>query len=71
MPELVRNTASYAINKAEKRISEKRVVRAGKGFTLFISIEDMDDTIRIIKSLKDSGVLTDVVTETVKHEKKN
>ena len=74
MPELVRNTASYAasnaINKAERRISEKRVVRAGKGFTLFISNEDMDNIIRIIKSLKDSGVLTDGVTETVKHETK-
>ena len=74
MPELVRNTASYAasnaINKAERRISEKRVVRAGKGFTLFISNEDMDDIIRIIKSLKDSGVLTDGVNETVKHETK-
>ena len=70
----MRNTASYAtsnaINKAERRISEKRVVRAGKGFTLFISNEDMDNIIRIIKSLKDSGVLTDGVNETVKHETK-
>ena len=30
----------------------------------------MDDIIRIIESLKDSGVLTDGVTETVKHETK-
>ena len=72
MPGLVRNTASYspsnAINKAEKRVSEKRVRRAEKGFTLSISNEDMDDINRITKSLEDSGVLTDGVTETVRHE---
>ena len=28
----------------------------------------MNDIIKIIKSLEDSGVLIDVVTETVKHE---
>ena len=28
----------------------------------------MSDIIKIIKSLEDSGVLIDVVTETVKHE---
>ena len=42
-------------------------MRAGKGFTLFISNEDMN-IIKIIKSLEVSGVLIDVVTETVKHE---
>ena len=42
-------------------------MRAGKGFTLFISTEDMN-IIKIIKSLEDSGVLMDGVTETVKHE---
>ena len=35
---------------------------------LFISNEDMNDIIKIIKSLEDSGVLIDGVTETVKHE---
>ena len=72
MPGSVRHTASYspsnAINKAEERIKEKRVRRTGKGFTLFISNEDMDDINRITKSLEDSGVLTDGVTETVRHE---
>ena len=43
-------------------------MRAGKGFTLFISNEDMNDLIKIIKSLQDSGVLIDGVTEAVKHE---
>ena len=44
---------------------------AGKRFTLFILNEDMHDIIKIIKSLKDLGVLIDGVTETVKHEIKN
>ena len=35
---------------------------------LFISNEDMTDIIKIIKLLEDSGVLTDRVIETVKHE---
>ena len=39
-------------------------MRSEKVFTLFISNEDINDIIKIIKS----GVLTDGVTETVKHE---
>ena len=38
------------------------------GFPLFISNEDMNDTITIIKPFDDSGVLTNGVTETVKDE---
>ena len=45
------NGASNAINKLEIEISRKRAVRAGKGFTLFISKEDMDDIVRIVQSL--------------------
>ena len=62
------NAASNAISKTERRRSGKRVARAGKEFTLLISNEGMDDIIRIIKSLEDSGVLNNGVTETVKHE---
>ena len=36
-----------------------------------ISNEDMNDFIKIIKSLECSGVLIDGVTEAVKHEIKN
>ena len=68
LPGLVSNLTSNAINKFERKISGKGAVRAGKGFTLFISNEDMNDIIKIIKSLEDSGVLIDGVTETVKHE---
>ena len=38
---------------------------------LVISIEDISDIIRIIKSLENSTVLIDEFIETVKHESKN
>ena len=41
---------------------------AGKGFTLFISNEDMNDIIKIMKLLENSSVITDEVIETMKHE---
>ena len=62
------NLTSNSINKFEKKISGKGTARAGKGFTLFISNEDMNDIIKIIKLLEDSGVSIHGVTETVKHE---
>ena len=43
---------------------------AGKGFTLFISNEDMNNITKIIKSLEDWNVLFDGITETVKHKLK-
>ena len=45
-------------------------MRAEKGLSLFISNEDMNDIINIIKSLEDSNVLIDGITKTVKHEVK-
>ena len=71
LPGLVNNLVSNATNKFEQKINEKGTVRSGKWFTLFILNEDMNDIIKIIKSLKDSGVLIDGVSETVKHEHKN
>ena len=65
---LASNLTANTINKFERKISGKGAVRAGKGFTLFISNEDMNDIIKIIKSLEGSGVLIDRVTETVKDE---
>ena len=59
---------SNVINKFERKIIGKGIVRVGKGFTLFISNEDMDDIIRIIRSLEDLAVLIDEVNETEKHE---
>ena len=58
-----------AIDKFEQKISEQGAVRVGKGFTWFILNEDMDDFIKILKSLEDSGLSTDGLTETVKDEK--
>ena len=65
------NLSSNAINQFKRKISGKGAVRAGKRFTLFILNEDIDDIIKIIKSLEDSGASIDGVTETVKHEIKN
>ena len=64
---LVSSFISSVITKFDRKICGEGVVRAGKGFTLFISNENMNDIIKIIKSLEDSGVLIDGVTETVKY----
>ena len=40
----------------------------GKRFPLFISNEDINEIIKITKSIEDSCVLIGGVTETVKHE---
>ena len=64
LPGLVSNLTSNAIHKFERKISGNGDVRAGKGFTLFISNEDMSDIMKIIK------LLIDGVTETVTHERK-
>ena len=46
---LVSNLPSNAINKFEIKIIGKGAVRAGRGFTLFISNEDINDITKIIK----------------------
>ena len=69
LPGLVISLTSSAINKLDRKISGKGALRAGKEFTLFISNEDINDVIRIKKSLEDSGLIIGV-TETVKHETK-
>ena len=71
LPGLVSNLTLNTINKFERKISGKGAVRAGKGFTLFISNEDMNDIIKIIKYLENLGVLIDGVIETVKSVIKN
>ena len=68
LPGLVSNVASNAINKFERRISGKGAVRAGKRFNLFILIEDMNDIIKIKKSLEDLNILIDGSAKTVKHD---
>ena len=72
MPGLVINVASNAalnaINKFERKISGTGAVRVGKGFILFISNEDVDDFIKIVKSLGNSGILIDRITKAVEHQ---
>ena len=68
LPGLVSNLTSNAIKKFDKEIIGKGAVKTVKRFTLFISNEGMNDIVRIIKSLEDSGVLIDGVAGTVKHE---
>ena len=74
MPGLVINGASNAalnaINKFERKISGTGAVRVGKGFILFISNEDVDDIIKIVKSLGNSGILIDRITKAVEHQMK-
>lgn len=45
----------------------KAVVKAGKGFTSFISYQEMDNLIQLVESLEKSSLLTDEATETLKH----
>ena len=68
LPRVVRNLTSNAINNFEWKRIGKGAARAGKGFTLFLSNEDMNDSIKIIKSLKYLGVSIDRVTEIVKYK---
>ena len=65
---LVSNLALNTVNKFDRKASRKGVVRTEKEFILFNSNEDMNDIIKIIKSLEDSNVLIDGITETVKYE---
>ena len=53
-----------------KKMLGRDFVRAGKGMTLVISNEDVDDIIRILKPLENSAVLIDGVNETIKNETK-
>ena len=44
----------------------------GSGFTtLIISSKEMEDIMKIVKCLEDSGLLIKVVSETIKHETKD
>ena len=52
----------------KKKNKSKRSCESRKRLTLFISNGDMNDIIIIIKSLEDSNVLTNAITETVKRE---
>ena len=61
-------SASEIDGAIQKKICERGVARTGKGVTLVISNEDMDDIIRIIEPLENLGAFSGGVSETVKHE---
>ena len=48
----------------------KKILGSGNHTTLIFSNDDMQDLLKIIKSLEDSGLLLDGITETVKNEVK-
>ena len=71
LPKLATKANSYVLDKFERKISEKGAARAEKGFNLKASNKDINDIIRIIKSLESSSILIDCATEKVKHQRKN
>ena len=52
----------------DQKIRHILAVRAGKGFNIIFSNEDMNEFIKIIKSLKYSGISIDGVTGTIKNK---
>ena len=48
----------------------KKILGSGNHATLIISNDDMQDLLKIVKSLGDSGLLLDGITETLKNEVK-
>ena len=48
----------------------KKILGSGNHTTLIISNDDMQDLLKIVKSLEDSGILINGITETVKNEVK-
>ena len=68
LPKLPTKTTSSLLDKFERKINGKGAVRAGKGFTLFISNENTNDITKIVESLEKTGLLIDGATEAVRHE---
>ena len=48
----------------------KRILGSGHNTTLIISNDEMEDILKIVKSLKDSGILLKGVSEIIKNEAK-
>ena len=68
LPKSATKVSSSVLDKFERKISGTSAVRARKALTLFVSNEDMNDIIKIVESLENSGLLIDGTSETVKHE---
>ena len=61
-------SASAIDGAIQRKICERDVARTGRGITLVISNEDMEDIIRFIEPLENSGALLGRVRETVNPE---
>ena len=48
----------------------KKILGLGHNITLIISNDEMEDMLKIVKSLEDSGILSKGVCETIKNEAK-
>ena len=48
----------------------KKILGSGHNATLIISNDEMEDILKIVKSLEDSGLLSEGVSETIKNEAK-
>ena len=59
-----------AASAADAGIQKKILGSGHNNTTLIISNDEMDDILKIVKSLKDSGVLLKGVSETIQHEAK-
>ena len=57
LPGLVTNIATNAINRFERKMSRKWAARAERGPTLFISDEDMNDSIKVSEYPQKSKIL--------------
>ena len=57
LPKLVTKVTLPIVDKFERKIGWQGYVTAGKGFTLFISNEDIDNIIKTVESLKKSSLL--------------
>ena len=49
LPKLTTQAACFPIDTLERKISGKTVVKAEKGFTLFILYEDMDVLMKVME----------------------
>ena len=70
LPGLARKITLNAVIKCQRKVNGKRDAKAWPAFA-FISNEGLNDIIEMIKSPEVPNVLTDDVTETVKHEIKH
>ena len=64
LPKLATIAALSAIDKFERKKSQRGAVRAGKGFTLFISNKNVDDIIKIVYSIENTHLLPECATKT-------